>query len=114
MSKEYYFGGQKRLPVGNGTDVGHDVEKQFQQVLCERDDESDERKLQHEILSRTLRAVDGVMRASRNPKLVWSVLVGTWIDQKTVPEICREECAVERTVRYILVEICAALKSVSV
>lgn len=75
--------------------------------------DSDERKAQHEILNRLVRAIGPVMRSAQNPALAWAIMEGVFIDQRTVTEICDEMGAPQRTGADYLARFCAALKNVA-
>jgi hypothetical protein len=73
---------------------------------------SDERKAQREILNRLVTAVDDVMQSAQKPALVWAILKGVFIDQKTVAEVAAEQGEPDQTGRNILAKLCQSLKSV--
>lgn len=75
---------------------------------------NDERAMQHEILNRLVRAVSPVMKTAKKPALVWAILEGVFLDQKTVAEVCADESEPHQTGSDILTRLCASLKAVTV
>lgn len=78
-------------------------------VLAPPSATNDERAMQHEILNRLVRAVSPVMKTAKKPALVWAILEGVFLDQKTVAEVCAEEQEPRKTADDILAKLCAAL-----